>query len=302
MGGGLSRHELAAAVSEAGGWGRSRSTGRPRSSVSSPPAQGADRGAARGQPAAALRPARLVRGRGRGRRRSSPSGAGRGGGPRRLDAPVRLGRGGARGARGRRRRGDRPGRRGGRPRARTTPALELPERVRGALPAGYPAAARGRDRRARRRRRALEAGAGAAVAGTRFLLSEESRAHPGYGSACWRRRRRPHGALRRRLAGAAPRRRQRRDRSLARRGPAWPAPEPCCSTGSRQPALATCRQPSRPASAAPSARTAACSRRSGPPTTASRPWSTPARSTPARRSPASRTSGPRPSIVAALTP
>jgi NAD(P)H-dependent flavin oxidoreductase YrpB (nitropropane dioxygenase family) len=62
----------------------------------------------------------------------------------------------------------------------TTPALQLLEEAKRALPPDYPVllaggiAARG-DVRA-----ALEAGAEAAVAGTRFLLSEESRAHPLY--------------------------------------------------------------------------------------------------------------------------
>ncbi|HET7121117.1 MAG TPA: nitronate monooxygenase [Solirubrobacterales bacterium] len=60
------------------------------------------------------------------------------------------------------------------------PALQLLERVRAALPRHYPVwlaggiAARGDVETA------LAAGADAAVAGTRFLLSEESRAHPEY--------------------------------------------------------------------------------------------------------------------------
>ena len=60
------------------------------------------------------------------------------------------------------------------------PGLDLLERVKAALPDGYPLLLAGgiadRDDVAR----ALEAGACAAVAGTRFLVSEESRAHPGY--------------------------------------------------------------------------------------------------------------------------
>ncbi|MCW2989317.1 MAG: hypothetical protein JWM24_2255 [Solirubrobacterales bacterium] len=67
---------------------------------------------------------------------------------------------------------------GGHVRGRT-PALELLQRVRAALPADYPLLAGGiadRDDV----RLALEQGANAVVAGTRFLLSEESRAHPGY--------------------------------------------------------------------------------------------------------------------------
>lgn len=60
------------------------------------------------------------------------------------------------------------------------PALELLEQVRAALPAGYPLLLAGGVAEREDVRRALEAGASAAVAGTRFLLSEESRAHPGY--------------------------------------------------------------------------------------------------------------------------
>jgi nitronate monooxygenase len=62
----------------------------------------------------------------------------------------------------------------------TTPALELLERTRRALPDGYPLLLAGGIADASDVRRALAAGALAAVAGTRFLLSEESRAHPGY--------------------------------------------------------------------------------------------------------------------------
>jgi nitronate monooxygenase len=62
----------------------------------------------------------------------------------------------------------------------TTPALELLERVQAALPVGYPLLLAGGIVDRGDVRQALEAGALAAVAGTRFLLSEESRAHPGY--------------------------------------------------------------------------------------------------------------------------
>lgn len=62
----------------------------------------------------------------------------------------------------------------------TTPALELYEQIRSALPASYPLLIAGGIADRDDVRRALEAGAIAAVAGTRFLLSEESRAHPGY--------------------------------------------------------------------------------------------------------------------------
>jgi NAD(P)H-dependent flavin oxidoreductase YrpB (nitropropane dioxygenase family) len=61
----------------------------------------------------------------------------------------------------------------------TTPALELLERVRAALPAGYPLLLAGGIAERADVSEALEAGAEGALAGTRFLLSEESRAHPG---------------------------------------------------------------------------------------------------------------------------
>lgn len=62
----------------------------------------------------------------------------------------------------------------------TLPALELLARVRDALPDGYPVLSAGgvvdrADVAAR-----LDAGAAAAVCGTRFLMAEESGAHPGY--------------------------------------------------------------------------------------------------------------------------
>lgn len=68
---------------------------------------------------------------------------------------------------------------GGHVRGRT-PALDLLDQVRSALPAGYPLLLAGGIAERSDVRRALDAGAAAAVAGTRFLLSEESRAHPRY--------------------------------------------------------------------------------------------------------------------------
>jgi len=62
----------------------------------------------------------------------------------------------------------------------TTPALQLLEEVRTALPAGYPLLLAGGIAEREDVRAALAAGAQAAVAGTRFLLSDESRAHPAY--------------------------------------------------------------------------------------------------------------------------
>ncbi len=61
-----------------------------------------------------------------------------------------------------------------------TPALELLGRVRAELPATYPLLLAGGIAVREDVRQALEAGATAAVAGTRFLLSDESRAHGGY--------------------------------------------------------------------------------------------------------------------------
>jgi NAD(P)H-dependent flavin oxidoreductase YrpB (nitropropane dioxygenase family) len=60
------------------------------------------------------------------------------------------------------------------------PARELLDRIKSALPAGYPLLLAGGIAERSDVEGALEAGASAAVAGTRFLLSEESRAHPGY--------------------------------------------------------------------------------------------------------------------------
>lgn len=62
----------------------------------------------------------------------------------------------------------------------SVPALELLECVRAALPSDYPLLLAGGIAERADVRQALEAGASAAVAGTRFLLSDESRAHPEY--------------------------------------------------------------------------------------------------------------------------
>jgi len=60
------------------------------------------------------------------------------------------------------------------------PALDLLDRVKDALPVGYPLLLAGGIAERDDVNRALEAGASAALAGTRFLLSAESHAHPGY--------------------------------------------------------------------------------------------------------------------------
>lgn len=62
----------------------------------------------------------------------------------------------------------------------TKPALRLLEEVRAALPREYPVLLAGGIAEREDVRAALEAGASAAVAGTRFLLSQESRAHALY--------------------------------------------------------------------------------------------------------------------------
>jgi NAD(P)H-dependent flavin oxidoreductase YrpB (nitropropane dioxygenase family) len=60
------------------------------------------------------------------------------------------------------------------------PALELLERTRAVLPPEFPLLLAGGIAERADVARALEAGACACLAGTRFLLSEESRAHPEY--------------------------------------------------------------------------------------------------------------------------
>ena len=60
------------------------------------------------------------------------------------------------------------------------PALELLERTRAALPAGFPIWLAGGVAEREDVETALAAGAEAVVVGTRFLLSEESEAHPDY--------------------------------------------------------------------------------------------------------------------------
>ncbi len=62
----------------------------------------------------------------------------------------------------------------------STPGIELLEQARAALPDDYPLLLAGGIAERGDVLRALEGGATAAVAGTRFLLSEESRAHPEY--------------------------------------------------------------------------------------------------------------------------
>ena len=60
------------------------------------------------------------------------------------------------------------------------PATALLERALAALPQGYPVLSAGNLATAEDVRERLDAGAAAAVLGTRFLMTEESRAHPAY--------------------------------------------------------------------------------------------------------------------------
>ena len=84
----------------------------------------------------------------------------------------------------------------------TLPLAELLERVRAAV--AIPVLAAGGIVDAEGVRAALDAGAAAAVVGTRFLLSDECRAHPGYKQRCLDgERHRAHRAVRPRLAGSA---------------------------------------------------------------------------------------------------
>lgn len=62
----------------------------------------------------------------------------------------------------------------------TTPGVELLAQVQAALPRDYPLFLAGGIAERGDVQQALDAGASAAVAGTRFLLSQESRAHPEY--------------------------------------------------------------------------------------------------------------------------
>lgn len=62
----------------------------------------------------------------------------------------------------------------------TVAALELLDRVKDALPAGFPLLLAGGIATREDVAQALDAGAAGALAGTRFLLSAESRAHPEY--------------------------------------------------------------------------------------------------------------------------
>lgn len=107
------------------------------------------------------------------------------------------------------------------------PAPELFERAAASLPSGYPLMLAGGIATREDVNRALDAGAVAVVAGTPVpALGGEPRPPRVPRSAARRQAHAPHRALRRRLAGAAPRHRQRRHRTLAQRGPSRSAFEP----------------------------------------------------------------------------
>ena len=64
------------------------------------------------------------------------------------------------------------------------PTIELVRRMRRRLPPSFAVLAAGGMANAADVREALDAGAGATVLGTRFLMTEESRAHPAYKQRC----------------------------------------------------------------------------------------------------------------------
>src|SRR6266566_8828448 len=138
----------------------------------------AQRQAAGGQPAAAIRASRPLSGRGGGRRAGHVLGPPRAPNAQRVDASVRLREGGARGADGR---GDaviaQGCEAGGHVRG-TTPAIELLAAVRDAVGEAYPVLLAGGIATAADVAARLRLGAEAAVCGTIFLMSDESGAHP----------------------------------------------------------------------------------------------------------------------------
>lgn len=180
MGGGIARHELAAAVSEAGGLGTlglmsadvirreiaaaRRLTGKPIAVNLLLPF------ARRDHFAAAEEADALVTFWGQPRRRTGKLWLHQCGSPEEALAAQAAGADGviAQGVEaGGHVRGDEP-------------ALELLERVRHAVGPTYPVLLAGGLADSEDVARALDAGAAAAVLGTRFLMTEESRAHPAY--------------------------------------------------------------------------------------------------------------------------
>jgi NAD(P)H-dependent flavin oxidoreductase YrpB (nitropropane dioxygenase family) len=180
MGGGVSRHELAAAVSEAGGLGTigfldadslRRELAAARRLTDGPIAVNLLLPFARGRHWEAAREADVVvTFWGRPRRRSAGCWIHQCGSVEEMltaraagaDAVIAQGVEAGGHVRG------------------TIPAIELLERSRRALPPGYPVLGAGGIADAGDLSRVLEAGAEAAVLGTRFLMSDESRAHGTY--------------------------------------------------------------------------------------------------------------------------
>ncbi len=180
MGGGLSRHELAAAVSEAGGLGTiavngaeaiERELTRARALTGQPIAVNLLLPfARRGWFEAAATADVVVTFWGRPRRRTPGIWLHQCGSVAEARAAHAAGADGAilQGVEA-----------GGHVRGKVA-ALELLDRVKAALPPGYPLLLAGGIAERADVAQAIEAGARAAVAGTRFLLSGESRAHPEY--------------------------------------------------------------------------------------------------------------------------
>ncbi len=191
MGGGLSRHELAAAVSEAGGLGTIAVSG----------AEAIERELAAAR-ALTERPIAVNLLLPFARRSWFEAAAAADvvvtfwGAPKRRAGGTWIHQCGSveeatRRLRRRRRRGDRPGRRGGRPRARQPAGAGAARARPGVLPPDYPLLLAGGIAERADVERALGAGASAVVAGTRFLLTDESRAHvPSTSNACSRATRR----------------------------------------------------------------------------------------------------------------
>lgn len=182
MGGGLARHELAAAVSEAGGLGTIGLMG--------PGALEKELHAARALTGRPLAVNLIVPLAGREHWRAAASAdvlVTHWGSPRRRAGGLWIHQcGSVDEARAARAAGAdaviAQGREAGGHTRAELPALELLARIRAALPPGFPVLVAGGIAAAGDVRAALDQGAEAAVLGTRFLMSDESRAHPGYRS------------------------------------------------------------------------------------------------------------------------
>ena len=191
----------------------------------------------RRQRAAAVRPSRLVRRSRRGGRGGHLLGQAAATHRRRVDASVRLGGRGSRGACGERRCRDRPRRRGrgscAWDRAGVRAVRADPRRSAG----GLPAPTRRRHRRPRRRAQGARGGGGRR--GGRYPLPDvrrESRPPRIQAATARSRGHDPHRAVRCELACAAPRREQRGNGTVAARRPTRTAAE----SDAKSPARARC--------------------------------------------------------------